>query len=302
MVLVVGATGQLCSRIVHGLLGKGHRVRALVTHASAAESVAGHGPMTTIQSLIQAGAKPIWGDLKNRTSLRAAVSGVDTVIAATNPMKFWGKDSIQSTDWDGTWNLIDESRLAGVRRFLLATIPAVAANHSGQATQTSQIVEEYEQLLKASGMTYTIVQPTILMEPWIGMMIGIPLMTQQTVTLIGRGDHAHNFVSEQDVADYFVAMVNHPDAFNQRVVVGGPASYTWTEIVNQVRQWLGADLPIQYAMTGTPIPYLPDGANSLASHLERFEDHLDITQTAATFGVRPTTLVEYIERTYSPFP
>lgn len=291
MMLVTGASGQLCSLIVHGLLRANHQVRALVTHTSPSEALAGHGPVTTIQSLKDAGAKPMWGDMTNKASLRAALAGVDTVIAASNPVKQWGKDSIEPADRGGMWNLIDEAGKAGVRRFLLASL-------TGAAGQGRQIAEEYERALRASGMNYTIVRPTILMEAWIGMLVGIPMMTQQTVMLIGRGDKAHNFISVQDVADYFVAMVDHPDAYYQTVTVGGPASFTWTQIVDLMRDRVGADLPIQYAMAGTPIPYLPQGVYGMVSQFEGFEDHLDITQTAKTYGVRPTTLEEYIDQTF----
>ncbi len=89
--------------------------------------------MTTIQSLKDAGAKPMWGDMTNKASLRAALAGVDTVIAASNPVKQWGKDSIEPADRGGMWNLIDEAGKAGVRRFLLASL-------TGAAGQGRQIV------------------------------------------------------------------------------------------------------------------------------------------------------------------
>lgn len=295
MILVVGATNTLGSRIVHGLLQEGHRVRVLVSRTSFHEGQASHGFVKTIQSLLDAGAKPVWGDLKSKKSLAAALQDVDTVITAVNANKSWGFDSVESVDWQDALTLIDAAQYAGVRRFLLASIPGEVLE---QTSQLFRINDEYEQLLQSSGMTYTIIQPTNFMEVWIGMMIGIPLMTQQAVTLIGRGDHAHNFVSEQDVADYFLAMIDHPQAYNQMVKIGGPASYTWTDIVVRVRDRMGADLPIQYAMMGTPISYIPERAVALVTEFERFEHFLDISETAKTFGVRPTTLDEFIDQTF----
>lgn len=295
MILVVGVTSLLGSRVVQGLLEKGHKVRVLISRQSSLESLANLGLVTTIQSLIDAGAKPVWGDPKSEASLKAALSGVDTVITTVSAAKHWGADSIESVDWQSVLNLIDSSRNAGVRRFLLASISGLALDNPDHL---SQIMGEYEQLLQSSGMTYTIIQPTVFMEYWIGMMVGIPLMTQQAVTLIGRGDHAHNFVSEQDVADYFVAMIDHPQAYNQTVMVGGPASYTWTDVVVRIRNRMGAELPIQYAMMGTPISYLPEKAYPFVTEFERFENHLDITEISKTFGVRPTTLDDYIDRAF----
>jgi nucleoside-diphosphate-sugar epimerase len=105
-------------------------------------------------------------------------------------------------------------------------------------------------------------------------------------------------MSEQDVADYFIAMIDNPAAFNQAVMIGGPASHTWTEIVEHVGGRLGAPLPLQYAPPGSTIAYLPEEANGLATAMEMYEDHLDIAAASATYGVRPTTLDEYIDRTF----
>ena len=295
MILVVGATGSLGGRIVRGLLEQGKDVRVFVRRDSPSEQMAQQGLAHTVQSLIDAGAQPAWGDLRDRASIEAAVAGVDTVISTANAVKRWGEDTLETVDRQGTLDLIDAARAAGVRRFLYASVQGASAD---SPVRLFQIKDECEKALRAGEMTYTIVQPSIFMEIWIGMMVGIPLMTQQTITLIGRGDHAHNFMSEQDVADYFIAMIDNPAAFNQAVMIGGPASYTWTEIVERVGDRLGAPLPLQYAPPGSTIAYLPEGANALATAMEMYEDHLDIAAASATYGVRPTTLDEYIDRTF----
>lgn len=296
MILVVGVSSLWGSSVVHKLLKKGYPVRVLVSRRSLQNGSAGQRLVSTIRSLVAAGARPVWGDLHSVASLRSALTDVRTVITTVNATMNWGVDSIETADYRNTVNLIDAAQAAGVRRFLLAAMPGASGNG---ADRTAPVIAEYEQILKRSGMTYTIVQPTNLMETWIDMMVGIPLMTRQAVMLIGRGDHAHNFISEQDVADYISAMIEHPQAYNRSIVVGGPESCTWTEIVSRVRSRMGAELPIQYAMMGTPITYLPETVNALVSEFERYEYHLDISQTARTFGVRPTTIDEYIDRTFA---
>ena len=295
MILVVGATGSLGGRIVRGLLEQGKDVRVFVRRASPSAQMAQQGLAHTAQSLIDAGAQPAWGDLKDRASIEAAVAGVDTVISTANAVKRWGEDTLETVDRQGTLDLIDAARAAGVSRFLYASVQGASADNP---VRLFQIKDECETALRAGDMTYTIVQPSIFMEVWVGMMVGIPLMTQQTITLIGRGDHAHNFISEQDVADYFIAMIDNPAAFNQAVMLGGPASHTWTEIVEHVGSRMGAELPLQYAPLGSTIAYLPEEANGLATAMEMYEDHLDIAEASATYGVRPTTLDEYIDRTF----
>lgn len=295
MILVVGATGTLGGRIVRGLLEQGKDVRVFVRPNSPSQELAKQGLANTAQSLIDAGAQPAWGDLKDRASVAAAVAGVDTVISTANAVKRGGEDTLETVDLQGTLNLIDAARQAGVRRFLYASVQNPSLDHPDRLFQ---IKAEIQQALERSGMTYTFIQPSVFMEVWISALVGIALMTGQPVNLIGQGDHAHNFMSEQEVADYFVAAADHPAANNRALVVGGPASHTWTEIVERIGGRMGMPLPVAYLPLGSSVPYLPPGMNPLLNYMETFEDAMDSSETAATFGVRPTTLDEYIDRTF----
>ena len=299
MILVVGATGKLCSRLARGLLQAGSEVCVLVSHRPPLYALAGHEPVSMVHSLAGAGARPMWGDMSNRASLRRALEGAEAVIAITDGKMTWGEDAIEPPAQQDIWNLIDEAQRAGVRRFMLASIPGANFNPDEGPTRAGL---QLELVLRRSGMVYTAIRPSILMEGWIGSMVGIPMMTEQTVMLIGRGDHAHNFISELDLADYCVAMLNHPEAFNKTLAIGGPASHTWTEIVDEMRSRVGADLPVQYALPGSPIPYVPEPVSELVSELELFEDYLDISDASRTFGVRPTSLGTYIDRTFATTP
>lgn len=295
MILVVGATGTLGGRIVHGLLEKGKDVRVLMRHNPISAAMAEQGLANTPQSLIDAGAEPVWGDLRDRATLDAAVAGVDTVITTANAVKRGGEDTLEAVDLQGTLNLIDAARQAGVKRFLYTSVQGASPEHP---VPLFQFKATCERALMESGMTYTIVQPSVFMEIWIGMMVGIPLMTRQTITLIGQGDHAHNFMSEQDVADYTIAMIDNPQAYDRVVMLGGPASYTWTEIVQRVGERMGTELPLQYAPMGSTIAYLPAEASGMATAFETYEDYFDIGDASAIYGVRPTTLDDFIDRTF----
>ena len=122
MILVVGATGSLGGRIVRGLLEQGKAVRVFVRQNSPSEQMAQQGLAHTVQSLIDAGAQPGWGDLKDRASIEAAVAGVDTVISTANSVKRGGEDTLETVDLQGTLDLIDAAQRAGVKRFLYASV------------------------------------------------------------------------------------------------------------------------------------------------------------------------------------
>ena len=235
MILVVGATGSLGGRITRGLLAQGKAVRFLDRRNPISLELAQQGRANTAQSLIEAGAQAVYGDLKDHASLDAAVAGVETVITTATATQRGGDDTIPAVDLQGTLNLIEAAKAAGVKRFMYASI---LGSIQGHPVPLFSIKGTCEAALERSGMEYTILWPFVYMEIWIGMVVGLPLMARQPITLIGQGDHRHNFVSEADVATFALTALDNPAAANQRIGIGGPASYTWTEIVNAVvRLW-----------------------------------------------------------------
>jgi uncharacterized protein YbjT (DUF2867 family) len=69
----------LGGRITRGLLAQGKAVRILARNNPISAELAQQGRANSAQSLIEAGAQAVYGDLKDRSSLDAAVAGVDTV-------------------------------------------------------------------------------------------------------------------------------------------------------------------------------------------------------------------------------
>jgi uncharacterized protein YbjT (DUF2867 family) len=295
MILVVGATGSLGGRITRGLLAQGKPVRILARHNSPSEELAKAGRANTAQSLIEAGAEAVYGDLKDRASLDAAVADVDTVITTATATQRGGDDTVPAVDLHGTLGLIEAAKTANVRRFIYTS---AYGSVQGHPVPLFDIKGRCEAALEQSGMEHTILWPSILMEIWIGMVVGMPLMANQPVTLIGAGDHRHNFVSEADVAAFAVAAVDNPRAANQRISIGGPASYSWSEIVAVVGQAMGAKVPVQYLPPGSPAPLLPDEMSALLNGMETFETFVEMSETAPTYGVKLTTLDDYIGRTF----
>lgn len=79
MNLVVGATGSLGGRITRGLLTQGKAVRILARNNSISAELAQQGRANTAAALVEAGAQAVYGDLKERASLDAALAGVGAV-------------------------------------------------------------------------------------------------------------------------------------------------------------------------------------------------------------------------------
>src|SRR5512137_2763751 len=121
MILVVGATGILGGLITQRLLGEGKDVRVLLRHNSPAEQMAAQGMATSARSLIDAGARPVYGDVKDRASLDRACDGVYTVITTANSAMRGGEDNVDTVDRHGNRNLIEAARAAGVKQFIFTS-------------------------------------------------------------------------------------------------------------------------------------------------------------------------------------
>jgi NADH dehydrogenase len=285
MILVVGATGLLGGMITHNLLAAGQQVRILVREDSPSTELAKQGLATDAQTLIRAGAVPITGNLKDRASLDRACQGVQTVLTTASATL---RDlDLEGVDLNGTQNLMKAAKAAGVDQFIYTSANGSDPNSPDPVFKIKASCEQY---LKNSGLNYTILKPGIFMEIWIGTVVGMPLQAGQPVTLAGRGDHRHSFVSMQDVAKFGVAVIDHPAARNQSIAVGGPASHSWTEVVQGVGNALGQELPIQYVSFDQSIPLLPAGMPDMLKNLETFETFIDMSQTAPQYGVNLTSL------------
>jgi NADH dehydrogenase len=128
-------------------------VRILVRRNSPSEELAKQGMATSAQSLIVAGAKPVYGDLKDRASLDPACEGVETIVTTANSVMRGGEDTVQTVDLEGNRNLVDSAQSAGVKHFVFVSVLGADVNHPAPLYQAKAKTEER---LRSSDMSYTI--------------------------------------------------------------------------------------------------------------------------------------------------
>ena len=255
MILVVGATGVVGGMISRGLLEEGEDVRVLVRRDSPSSQLVHQGLATSAEELIESGAQPVHGDLRDRASLDAALEGIDTVISTANSAMRGGEDNPESVDLEGNRNLIEAARGAGVEHFVFVSLLGADPDHPDPFMRGKG---QSESALRESGMDYTILAPTAFMEFWPAMVVGMPALQGRPVVLVGEGRRRHSFVSNRDVAAFAVAAVDHPAARNQHVPIGGPEPLTWREVVATYERVLGRPISVEFVAMGEPVPGLPD--------------------------------------------
>jgi uncharacterized protein YbjT (DUF2867 family) len=274
VILVAGATGSLGGRIATGLLERGQKVRALVRATS------------HIDALRSAGAEIAGGDLRDPQSLELACRDIDLVIATASASKR-GDDTIDNVDLRGNQHLIDAASRAGVRHLIFTSTVGASASSPVPLFRAKAAAEAH---LRASGMTWTVLQPNAFMDVWFAMLIEPSVLSGQPVTLVGESRRRHSFVAERDVAAFAIAAAGHPAARNATITIGGPEALTLTDVVRAYEEAAGRSIPIRRVAPGEPLPGLPELVWGLAANFEQYDSDIPMEQTARTFGIPLTTV------------
>jgi NADH dehydrogenase len=215
--LVVGATGLVGSEICRLLAAGGRPPRALVRSTSRPERV---------DALRALGAEIAVGDLRSRPSLDAACRGVEVVFTtATAIGSQQADDSIEDIDLQGQKSLIDAAAAAGVKRFVYVSVLGLERNFA--FAEAKAALEDH---LRASGLAYTILQPSCFMDVWLTPHLGFDHASGE-VTVYGDGQSRMRWVHSSDVARAAVAAAGHPDARNAVLAVGGPELLSPLEVI-----------------------------------------------------------------------
>jgi NADH dehydrogenase len=296
--MVVGATGIVGGMITRRLLEDGKDVRILVRTNSPSEQLAQEGRATSAEELIGAGAQPVYGDLRDRASLDAAVQGVEAVITTANSAGRGGEDNPQSVDLEGNRNLIEAARDAGVERFVF--VSAFGADPENPVP-FMQAKGQSEASLRESGMEYTIFAPTPYMEIWAAVVVGMPALQDRPVILVGEGRRRHSFISNRDVAAFAVAAVDHPAARNRYLALGGPEPLSWRDVVATYERVLGKSISVEFVAMGEPVP-LPDPMPWILAGMETYDSAIEMDEISRTFDVPLTRLETFVREQVASQP
>jgi uncharacterized protein YbjT (DUF2867 family) len=192
MILVVGATGLLGSRICERLRAEGQPVRALVRRTSNPDK---------INALRSLGCELATGDLKEPSQIQAVCQGISALIStASSTLSRQPGDSIESVDLQGQLTLVDAARMAGVGRFIYVSFrdnPTVQY----PLTQAKRAVER-----AIANLDFTSIQASYFMEVWLSPALGFDYIHRRA-RIYGSGSKPISWVSYRDVAEFCVAPV-----------------------------------------------------------------------------------------------
>jgi NADH dehydrogenase len=216
MIAIIGGTGRLGRLVAARLAQAGHEVRVVARSA----------PDPAVP-----GAQFVAADLREPSSLRAALDGVDTVVAAAHGLDPAKGESPAEIDRDGNIALIDAARAAGGIDVVLVSAVDASPDHP---LELHRMKWQAEQHLRASGVGWTIVRASAFAEMWIELMRD-SARDGKGPQVFGLGENPLNLVSVGDVA-VAVARAATDRSLRGRVVdVGGPEDLTFNELARLVR-------------------------------------------------------------------
>jgi dihydroflavonol-4-reductase len=127
-VLITGATGQVGHAIARRLAADGVEPRALVRSPERAKA-------------LPEGAQPVFGDVTDAQSLRAALDGCATVYHSAGIPEQWRKDTDEfaRVNVEGTRNVVEAALAAGVERFVYTSTDDVLVGPPGASFDESVI-------------------------------------------------------------------------------------------------------------------------------------------------------------------
>ena len=238
MILVTGGTGFVGQKIVHELRAREHDVRCLVRDRGRASKLAAWG------------CELVEGDVTDAASLRAAVRGCDVVIHLVAILT-GSRQQFERIMEQGTRDLVTAAKEEGVRRFVLMSA-------LGTSEETRDLVPyfhakwEMEQAVKASGIEHVVFRPSFVFGPDGGILATFKRLARlmPVTPIVGNGKQRIQPIWGEDVAAYFAAAVDKPEAANRTFELGGPDVVTWDELWTRLKRAMGVRRPSLHVPMG----------------------------------------------------
>jgi NADH dehydrogenase len=238
MILVTGGTGFIGPKIVHKLRADGREVRCLVRDRGKA------------RQLENWGCELVEGDVTDRSSLVRAVAGCDTVIHLVAIIAGRPRDFERVME-HATRDLVDVSRAAGVRRFVLMSA-------LGVTEATRDLVPYYhakwemELAVRESGLEHVIFRPSFVFGSDGGVLQRFTRIARWSpvTPIVGSGRQRLQPIWVDDVAAYVAASVDKPEAANRTFEIGGPDVVTWNEFWQRLKRSRGIRRPSVHVPPG----------------------------------------------------
>jgi NADH dehydrogenase len=299
-VFVAGGTSFIGSRLLTALRENGYRVLCLARDSGRAALCR------------EKGADVVIGDVLDSDSLRGRLDGMDMVVNLAGIVEEdRGDITLEKIHVGGTKNLVGEAVSAGVKHFFFHS--ALGASLTSPS-RYQRAKAEAEEIVKGSGMAYTIFRPSVV----IGERDGFTEKLREVVRLgpvvavPGDGNAKFQPVDIDDWIKCFMTIIASRDTAGKTYEFGGPEHLTCNELVAQLMEVMGIrktviHMPMSFARAGVPFIGLALGLGKfLGKKIPRvsyeelrligMDNICDEHSVEKLFGFRPVTFRESVRK------
>jgi uncharacterized protein YbjT (DUF2867 family) len=230
MILVTGGTGFVGRHLIAALRREGLPVRAVVRRSSKA---------SPIEDL---GAEPVEGDIADPASLEAAAKGCERIIHLVGIIQEGRGFTFRSVHVEGTRNMVLAAKKAAVKQFFYQSALGTRENAKSEYHRTKW---DAEQLVKASGIPYTVLRPSLIYGSGDAFTERLSEMIRRAPVLpvIGSGRSKVQPIHIDDVTACIVKAVRGDAFLNRSFEIGGPEQLTYEEVTRAIADALGVKRP-----------------------------------------------------------
>ncbi|HYM12712.1 MAG TPA: hopanoid-associated sugar epimerase [Bryobacterales bacterium] len=315
MVLVTGASGFVGGHVARLLVQQGQQVRTLVR------------PSSDLRGIADLNLQRVTGDLREPAMLGPAVDGCETVYHVAADYRLWARDpsELYRSNVDGTRNLLEACRRAGVRRVVYTSTvgcigipgdgtlgdedsPVSLEEMTGAYKRSKFLAEQVAREYARDGLPVVIVNPT---AP-VGDRDIKPTPTGRIIVDFLKGripayvDTGLNLVDVRDVAAGHLAAAARGSS-GERYVLGA-RNMTLREIVEELGRLGGRPAPkVQipyavawsYAAVSTAVARVTGReprASLDAVRMSRKKMFVRIDKAARELGFRPGPVEDALRR------
>jgi uncharacterized protein YbjT (DUF2867 family) len=215
MLSTTGATGDIGSRVVKCLLGRGDRPRVFVRNAEKAR--ARYGDRVDV----------VVGDLADAKSLTAALPGVDAILLINVGHEIEARDEAAAK----------AAKAAGVKHLV-----KLSSMDAQQDVGTGAWHARGESAIRASGIAFTFVQPAGFMSNALGWAKSIKA---GGVVRAPTGDGRIAFIYPDDIAAVATIALTTRDYDGESLPISGPEALSYAEMTAKIGVAIGKPLRFQ---------------------------------------------------------